>query len=258
MLELKNQIIQNDCLKVMPDIPDNSIQCIISSPPYNLGKNYENKKSINDYLNFYVLVIKQFKRILKDTGVIFWQVGNWIKDGEVYPLDILFYDLFKNDGFQLRNRIIWHFNHGLHCKYRLSGRHETILFFSKSDDYIFNLDNIRVPQKYPGKKYFKGKKKGQLSCNPLGCNPGDLWNISNVKHNHPEKTSHPCMFPLALCNRCILVGSNEGDVVFDPFCGSGQAIVSAVKNKRIGIGVDIVEEYATLAEKRLNETTKIS
>ena len=110
---------------------------------------------------------------------------------------------------------------GLHCKKRLSGRYETILWFTKSDDYTFNLDPIRVPQKYPNKKYFKGKNKGKLSCNPLGKNPSDVWEIPNVKHNHVEKTEHPCQFPVELVDRLVLSLTNEGDVVFDPFLDLG-------------------------------------
>ena len=104
----------------------------------------------------------------------------------------------------MRNRIVWHFEHGLHCSRRLSGRYETIMWFTKGDDYVFELDPIRVPQKYPGKKYFKGPKAGQYSCNPLGKNPGDVWTIPNVKSNHVEKTGHPCQFPVELIERLVL------------------------------------------------------
>ena len=253
-----SEIIHGSCLDVMKNFDNGTIQTIITSPPYNLEKKYEKKQDINDYLKFYIPVIEQFHRILKNEGTIFWQVGNYVDSGEIIPLDIKFYDLFVNFGFKLRNRIIWHFGHGLHTKYRFSGRHETIMLFTKSDDYVFNLDSVRIPQKYPSKKYFKGPRKGQLSCNPNGKNPGDVWNMTNVKHNHPEKTNHPCMFPQELCKRCILVGSNENDIVLDPFCGSGQAILSAVKNKRVGIGIEIDNNYCQLARKRLNETVKNS
>jgi adenine-specific DNA-methyltransferase len=127
-------------------------------------------------------------RLLHPRGSICWQVGNHVDDGEVVPLDIVLYPIFKEHGLKLRNRIVWHFEHGLHCTKRLSGRYETILWFTKSNDYTFNLDPIRVPSKYPGKKHFKGPRAGQLSGNPLGKNPSDVWIFPNVKNNHVEKT----------------------------------------------------------------------
>ena len=116
----------------------------------------------------------------------------------------------------MRNRIIWHFGHGLHASKRFSGRYETIIWFTKSDNYYFNIDPTRIPQKYPNKKHFKGKKRGELSCNPLGKNPSDVWDIPNVKSNHIEKTDHPCQFPVALVERFILSTTKERDIVFDP------------------------------------------
>jgi len=128
----------------------------------------------------------------------------------------LLYPIFKKLGLKLRNRIIWHFEHGLHCQRRFSGRYESILWFTKNDNYTFDLDPIRIPQKYPGKRYFKGPNIGRFSCNPLVKNPGDLWVIPNVKHNHPEKTIHPCQFPVELIERLILSMTRPGDLVLTP------------------------------------------
>lgn len=256
-------IFNKDCIEVLDQLPDQFIQSIVSSPPYNIGKQYEKVQSLADYFDFYREVIGKFPRILKDTGSVFWQTGNWIKNGEIIPLDMLFHDVFVHYGFKLRNRIIWHFEHGLHAKNRFSGRYETILFYTKTNDYVFNLDSVRVPSKYPNKKYYKGPRKGELSGNPAGKNPGDLWtviendwessvwNIPNVKHNHPEKTVHPCQFPVELVERCILVSTNEDDVVFDPFCGAGSAVLAALKNNRKGFGCDIEESYCALAKERI-------
>ena len=192
-----------DCLDVMPQIESGSVDLTITSPPYNINKEYENKTSIDEYLGFISLVASELSRVTKVGGSICWQVGNHIDNGEVFPLDILHYPIFKKLGLKLRNRIVWHFGHGLHCKKRLSGRHETILWFTKGEGYTFNLDPIRVPSKYPNKKHYKGKKKGQLSGNPLGKNPSDIWDIPNIKHNHPEKTNHPCQFPEDMISRLI-------------------------------------------------------
>ncbi|HTT80179.1 MAG TPA: site-specific DNA-methyltransferase, partial [Stellaceae bacterium] len=152
-----------------------------------------------------------------------------------------------------RNRVIWHFEHGLHCSKRLSGRYETILWFTKSDDYIFRLDPIRVPSKYPGKKYFKGPKIGQLSCNPLGKNPSDVWIFPNVKNNHIEKTIHPCQFPVELVERLVLSLTDEGQSVLDPYLGVGTTVIAAVKNGRIGYGCDTEPKYIDVAWQRLNQ-----
>jgi adenine-specific DNA-methyltransferase len=127
------------------------------------------------------------------------------------------------------------------------------LWFTKGDDYTFNLDAVRVPQKWPNKKYFKGNKIGELSCNPLGKNPEDVWEISNVKHNHPEKTIHPCQFPLALVERLVLSMTNENDIVFDPYMGVGTSVLAAVKYNRIGYGCDIIQEYIDIAKERIEQ-----
>src|SRR5207302_3301864 len=159
--------------------------------------------------------------------------------------------LGKRLGLKLRNRIIWTFGHGLHCTKRFTGRHETILWFTKSDDYTYNLDPVRIPQKYPGKrKYKKNDHYGELSGNPLGKNPGDVWVIPNVKSNHVEKTEHPCQFPVELVERLVLAFSNEGDWVFDPFMGVGSTVVAAIRQNRRGAGSEIVPKYVRLALDR--------
>ncbi len=244
-------------------LPANIAQLIITSPPYNLGKEYEDRVSIEKYLQTQSEVIAQLYRVLRDDGSICWQVGNFVEDGEVYPLDIFYYDIFKKLGLHLRNRIIWHFEHGLHASKRFSGRYETILWFTKSNEYVFNLDAVRVPAKYPGKRHFKGPHKGQPSGNPLGKNPSDIWqvvaqdwereiwDIPNVKANHPEKTSHPCQFPIELVERCVLALTNEGDWVLDPYAGVGSSLIAATKNNRRVMGCEKESEYVAIARQRL-------
>lgn len=246
-----------DNLTFLRSLEDESMQLIVTSPPYNIGKRYERRTSLDHYLSEQASTIAECVRVLHPKGSICWQVGNHIdKDGgasEIYPLDILFYSLFKHHKLKLRNRIIWHFEHGLHCKNRLSGRHEAILWFTKSDNYTFNLDPIRVPSKYPNKKYFKGPNVGKLSCNPLGKNPGDVWIIPNVKANHVEKTEHPCQFPVELVERLVLSLTNKGDSVLDPYMGVGTSIIAAVKNMRVGYGCDTSKQYVGVAWRRLEQ-----
>lgn len=274
MKYLKEHIlINNDCLDALKKIEDGKIKLIITSPPYNIGKEYEAKLSIEQYLESQEEVITELVRVLAEDGSICWQSGNYIDKGEVFPLDMFYYPIFKRHGLKMRNRIIWHFGHGLHCTKRLSGRYETILWFTKSDNYLFNLDPIRVPSKYPSKKSFKGNKKGKLSCNPLGKNPSDVWevllndweslywDIPNVKSNHPEKLDHPCQYPVELVERCVLALTNENDWILDPYAGVCSTAVAAIKNNRNAYSIERDESYCNIAAKRIsdlrNETLKL-
>lgn len=244
-------VYPGDCLDLLRCIPDESIQLIVTSPPYNIGKEYEKKLKLKVYFEQQAEVIRECVRTLSPHGSICWQVGNYVNNGSIIPLDAVLYPIFTDLGLIMRNRIIWHFEHGLHCSKRFSGRYETIIWFTKTKDYVFNLDPIRIPQKYPGKKYFKGPKAGKYSCNPLGKNPGDLWVIPNVKSNHVEKTEHPCQFPVELIERLVLSMTNEGDWVLDPFLGTGTTIVAAVRHKRRGAGAETVDKYVDVAHDRI-------
>lgn len=242
-----------DCLDLLREIPSEAMQLIVTSPPYNIGKEYETRLKLETYLEQQAKVIRECVRTLSRRGSICWQVGNYVDRGAIIPLDTVLYPIFTELGVRMRNRIIWHFEHGLHCSRRFSGRYETLIWFTKSDDYIFRLDPIRVPQKYPGKKYFKGAKTGQYSCNPLGKNPGDLWVIPNVKSNHVEKTEHPCQFPVELIERLVLSMTNEGDWVLDPFLGTGTTVIAAIRHGRRGVGAETVPKYVQLARQRIRQ-----
>ena len=242
-----------DNLDFMRTLDDESVKLVVTSPPYNIGKTYERRTSMERYVQEQSRVIAECVRLLHKEGSLCWQVGNYVENGEVFPLDIILYPIFKQHGLHLRNRIVWHFGHGLHCKKRFSGRYETILWFTKSDRYTFNLDPVRVPPKYPGKKHFKGPNKGKLSCNPKGKNPSDVWEIPNVKSNHVEKTIHPCQFPVELVERLVLSMTNPGDHVLDPYAGVGSTIIAAIKHGRIGMGCDIVREYIEIAWRRIHQ-----
>src|SRR3954452_1486864 len=234
------KIEQGDAFEKVKSLKPNSIKLTITSPPYNIGKVYEKRTTLQKYLSPFNDFAKALYKATSDEGSLCWEVGNYIENGEVYPLDIYFYDIFKDAGFKLRNRIIWHFEHGLHASHRFSGRYETILWFTKTDNHTFNLDNVRIPSKYPGKTHYKGDKRGLPSGNPLGKNPSDfwkaiaadwekeIWDIPNVKANHPEKTVHPCQFPIELVQRCILALTNEQDLVLGPFLGVGSTIIAAM------------------------------
>lgn len=258
-------LFHGDCLKGLSFVPDNTMKLIITSPPYNIGKAYEDATGLHSYLEALSPVISELMRVLSPTGSLCWQVGNFVDKGEIFPLDMFYYPIFKRHGLKLRNRIVWHFDHGLHASKRFSGRYETLLWFTKTDDYTFNLDSVRVPSKYPGKRHFKGENHGKLSGNPLGKNPADiwkilvkdwetcLWDIPNVKANHPEKTLHPCQYPIELVERCVLALTNENDWVLDPFSGVASASLAAIMNGRRTMGCEKEKGYIKIARERITD-----
>ena len=242
-----------DNLSFMERLADGHIKLVVTSLPYNIGKGYEDKLSLADYLDKQARVIQESVRVLHPQGSICWQVGNYVDDGEIVPLDAVLYPIFRAQGLKLRNRIMWHFGHGLHCTRRLSGRYETINWWTKGDCYTWNLDPIRVPSKYPGKRHFKGPNVGKLSGNPKGKNPGDVWEFPNVKSNHPEKTVHPCQFPVELVERLVLSMTDENDAVLDPYMGVGSSVIAAFMHNRRAYGCDIVPEYVDIARQRVDQ-----
>ncbi|HEV2209274.1 MAG TPA: site-specific DNA-methyltransferase [Verrucomicrobiae bacterium] len=256
-------LFHGDSLERLRAVPDASVKLVITSPPYNIGKEYETQQKLEHYLAWLQPILNELVRAMHNRGSLCWQVGNYVENSEVFPLDMYFYPLFKRLGLHLRNRIVWYFEHGLHCSVRFSGRYETMLWFTKGDDYTFNLDAVRVPAKYPGKTHFQGPKRGLPSGNPLGKNPSDvwklmiqewetgLWNIPNVKANHPEKTIHPCQFPIELAERCVLALTDEDDWVIDPFSGVGSALLAALRHDRKALGIDKEQIYIDEAKTRI-------
>lgn len=258
---------QGDVLEKIKNYSNYKFDLIITSPPYNIGKEYEEYKSLEDYLTEQEQIIEKLLEVLSDKGSFCWQIGNTIdpKTKEIIPLDVYFYPIFKKLGLYLRNRIIWHFGFGLHAQRRFSGRYETILWFTKSDDYIFNLDDVRVPSKYPGKRFYKGPNKGKLSGNPKGKNPSDvweivirdwekeIWNIPNIKAYHKEKTEHPCQYPIELVERCLLALTNENSWILDPFAGVGSTLLAAFKNNRNAVGIELYQRYIDIGLERIRK-----
>ena len=246
-------LVCEDNLSFMAGLQGGLFKLVVTSPPYNLGKDYEVRTSLREYLEAQERVISECVRVLHPQGSICWQTGNYVNNGEIVPLDAVLYPVFQSHGLKLRNRIVWHFGHGLHSTNRLSGRYETINWWTKSDDYTWNLDQIRVPSKYPDKRHFKGPNIGKLSGNPKGKNPSDVWEFPNVKNNHPEKTIHPCQFPVELVERLVLSLTNPGDAVFDPYVGVGSTLIAALIHGRKAVGCDIEQEYVEIARQRIRQ-----
>lgn len=270
----KYELIKGNSTKILKNLDSDKYKLIITSPPYNNGKEYEEYQSIKEYLETQRYIISELVRVLHKKGSICWQVGNHIdkKTKEVFPLDIFYYEFFKKEGLTLRNRIIWHFEHGFHARSKFSGRYEVILWFTKSDDYVFNLDPVREESKYPGKKHYKGPKKGQYSSNPNGKNPSDVWSISlqeldilerdwlkneiweipNVKANHKEKTLHPCQFPIELVERCVLALTNKNDWILDPYSGVGSTLIASLRRNRNVTIIEKEKKYIDITKERIS------
>lgn len=253
-------LYNGDCLRFLKKLPNESVDLIVTSPPYCMGKAYEDPHDdIETFKKQHTRIFDDLYRALKPGGSICWQIGYHVSDKCVVPLDYIVYEIFTNRSrtspypLILRNRIVWTFGHGLNSTSRFSGRHEMILWFTKGEQKLFNLDSVRVPQKYPGKRFYKGPNKGELSGNPLGKNPSDVWEIPNVKAHHIEKTVHPCQFPTAIPQRLIKALTSENDLVVDPFMGSGTSGVAAVIEKRRFAGSEIQMEYYDIAISRVKE-----
>lgn len=249
-------VFQGSCEKLLSSLPDASVDLIITSPPYCMGKSYERRADgLDEFVVNHQAILPEVCRVLKPGGSLCWQVGLHVQDSVATPLDFLVYDIMRGiEGMKLRNRIAWTFGHGLHCRNRFSGRYETVLWYTKGDKYEFDLDAVRVPQKYPGKQHTSGPKKGQPSGNPAGKNPGDVWEIPNVNSNHVEKTEHPCQFPVGLVQRLVRALTKPGDVVLDPFCGVASSGVAALLEGRVFLGAELEAKFVAAGKVRLKQT----
>lgn len=247
------KVINGDCLAVLPTLKEASISLILTSPPYCMGKSYEKSDRLEDFRSNHQKILPLLPRLLTNKGSVCWQTGYHVTEGIVHPLDFEVHAIVSQyTDLILRNRIIWSYEWGLNCQKRFSGRHETILWYTKAPEYTYNLDDVRIRQKYPGKLGYKGARKGLPTSHPLGKNPGDVWSIPNVKANHIEKTPHPCQFPIELARRLIRALTNKGDTVLDPFAGSGTVGAACALEGRGFLGIEIIDEYVTLANERIH------
>lgn len=232
-----NTFINGDAIQILKSFPDESVDLICTDPPYNLGKDYGNNidwKQWHEYEKFTIEWVNESKRVLKDTGSVYIFMG-------VKFISKLFLILQKS-GLHFNGWITWHYTQGMGRTKGFSPRHEDALYFTKSDDYTFNIDNIRIPQ-----KYFRERN------NMKAANPGDVWEFSHVHYSNPERIEHPTQKPEALIKRIILASSNEGDIVIDPFVGSGTTCVVSNLLKRKWIGIDINPEYIKMSENRIRQ-----
>ncbi|MHA2296851.1 MAG: DNA-methyltransferase [Candidatus Hodarchaeales archaeon] len=252
-----HKLFLGDAEKILDEkekISNKSIQTIVTSPPYGLskeyGKNYDDKFNLDTWKKMMMSIARSGQRILKDNGSFFINVSPVPKPDktkEIIPLDSIIYFIFKEEGYFLRNKIIWHFNNMQNCTKRLSGRWEAILWFVKDlKDYVFNLDDVRLPYITKGDKRIE--RRGGT-----GRNPTDVWYIDRVNNMTKKKLGidHPTVYPEKMIERVLLMSSNVGDVILDPFVGSGTTMVVARKLKRNSIGIEINAKYLSTIEKRV-------
>lgn len=234
----KIEILQGDALDKLNRLPSESVDLIIADPPYNLNKDYGNKsdsKSFDEYIRFTKDWTKEAVRLLKPTGTIYVFMG--------FRFISYLYQILENDNsLFFNNWICWFYTQGIGKKKGFSPRHDDILMFTKSKDFTFNLDEVRVPQKF------------YRSINNMrGANPGDVWEFSHIHYCQENRQSHPTQKPEGLMERMVLASSNEGDLVIDPFAGSGTTLRVCQQLNRSCIGIELNSEYVEMIKRRLNE-----
>ena len=235
------KISQGDAIVLLSEIKSNSVDLIIADPPYNLGKNYGNNhdlKGFDEYLDFSSSWLKEAHRVLKPTGTIYVFMG-------VRFISYLYEIIERKLKMHFNSWICWHYTQGMGKKIGFSPRHDDILMFNKSEKYIFNLDNIRIPQ-----KYYRSRN------NMRGANPGDVWKFSHIHYCNPNRQKHPTQKPEGLIERMVLASSNEGDMILDPFSGSGTTLRVCQQLDRNCVGFELNPDFVQMTLERLSKPFK--
>jgi len=235
-MTLKNEILLGNSIEYLKNTSSNSVDLIIADPPYNLNKDYGNKsdsQNFEEYIKFTKNWTKEATRVLKPNGTLYAFMGFRF-------ISYLYQILEQDNRLNFINWICWHYTQGIGKKKGFSPRHDDILMFSKGNNYTFNLDDIRVPQ-----KYYRSRN------NMRGANPGDVWKFSHIHYCQENRQNHPTQKPEGLIERMVLASSNEGDLVIDPFSGSGTTLRVCQQLKRHCIGVEMNKDYVELTKKRL-------
>lgn len=232
------EILQGEAIEKLRELKNESVDLIIADPPYNLNKDYGNKsdsKSFDEYINFTKEWTNEAARILKPTGTIYVFMG--------FRFISYLYQILENDNsLYFNNWICWFYTQGIGKKKGFSPRHDDILMFNKSKDFTFNLDAVRVPQKY------------YRSINNMrGANPGDVWEFSHIHYCQENRQNHPTQKPEGLMERMILASTNENDLVVDPFAGSGTTLRVCQQLNRNCFGIELNADYVKMINSRLNE-----
>lgn len=250
-------IYQGDCLDYLQRLGNGAIPLTVTSPPYNIGKEYESIVEMDRYIDWCERWIRQVYRVTSDSGSFWLNLGyvSLPERAKAIPIPYLLWDRVP---FYLLQEIVWNYGAGVAAKRSFSPRNEKFMWYVKNpDEYLFHLDEIRDPDvKYPNQK-----KNGKLKCNPLGKNPTDVWQIPKVTsgkdRSSKERTAHPAQFPIAVVDRIVKACSNPGDIILDPFMGSGSLIEAALRNDRNAIGFELNPDYVDLAAKRIRSFLRL-
>lgn len=240
-----------DCLAALPRMPARCVDLTVTSPPYNIGKEYEAPLPLTEYVRWCQRWMTEVHRVTSTQGAFWLNVGYLEVPGRARALPLP-YLLWDKSPFYLVQEVVWNYGAGVAARKALSPRNEKLLWYVKDPErYTFNLDAIRDPDvKYPNQK-----KNGKLRCNTLGKNPSDVWQIAKVTSGtdraSPERSPHPAQFPLDLVDRVVLGCSNPGDVVLDPFMGSGTTAVSCLRHGRRVVGFEVSAAYCRVAADRI-------
>lgn len=241
-----------DCLEAMKRLPPGIVDLTVTSPPYNIGKEYETVADVDQYISWCVEWITSIARLSGPRSSFWLNVGYLplADKAKCLPIPYLLWDKVP---LFLIQEVVWNYGAGVAARKNYSPRNEKFLWYAKNpDEYTFNLDDVRDPNvKYPNQK-----KNGKLKCNPLGKNPTDVWEFpkvtSGANRASPERTAHPAQFPIAVIDRIVRASSNQGDLLLDPFMGSGTTAEVALSTGRPVIGFELEARYISIAAERLD------
>lgn len=253
-----NQILNGDCVKLLKKLPAGSVDLAFADPPFNIGYDYDvydDRQSREKYLTWTTEWLQSVKRVLKPTGSFYVAIGDEYAAEMKLRLDDL--------GFVMRNWIIWHYTFGVHCTKKFNRSHAHVFYYVADPKYFtFNADAVRVPSA-------RQTTYADRRANPTGKVPddtwvlrpqeearcfdaaSDTWYLPRVCGTFKERTGHPCQMPEAVLERIIRVSSNEGELVLDPFAGSGTTLATAYRLGRRYVGMELSKEYAEGIGRRL-------
>jgi adenine-specific DNA-methyltransferase len=245
-------IYNRDCLEALSQLPKGIVDLTVTSPPYNIGKEYESRRDVSEYLDWCASWIDQVHRVTSKAGAFWLNLGYFDLPNRAKAIPIP-YLLWDRVPFFLQQEIVWHYGAGVAARKSFSPRNEKFLWYLKNaESYVFNLDDVRDPNvRYPNQK-----KNGKLKCNPLGKNPTDVWEFPKVTSGRDrasaERTDHPAQFPIAVIDRIVRACSNQGNIVLDPFLGSGTTAEVSISSGRLFLGFELEARYVAIAEKRID------
>lgn len=234
-----NKVFNEDCITYMKALPDKSIDLIIADPPYNIGKNYGNKsdmQSKEEYIKFLESFVLESTRILNSHGSILIYTGK-----QYYPY--WYIEIEKH--LKIINQIIWKYDSsGVQTKNKYGSVYEPIIYAAiNKKKRTFNREYCTVEAKTGSQRKLIDYRKNPPQPYNTEKIDGDVWEYSRVRYRMSEYTKHPTQKPINICDRIIQVHSNENDLVYIPFAGSGSEVESCIKNKRNWIATEINSEY---------------